>query len=71
MSDDDRTFTEEQMADIAGTLLAMTMQMQAKQTRSATRTGEILIAKMEMLGFNRASGMAWIRRATDISKDLF
>ena len=70
MADDDRTFTEEQMADIAGTLMAMTMQTQAKRAGFASRTGEILIAKMEMLGFNRTSGMAFIRRATDISKAL-
>ena len=68
---DDRTFTEEQMADIAGTLMAMTIQTQMKHPRAASRTGEILIAKMEMMGFDRASGMAWIGRATDISKDLF
>ena len=65
------TFTTEQMADIAGTLLTMTMQMHGKQREASNITGAILIAKLEMLGFDRASGMAFIRRATDISKELF
>jgi hypothetical protein len=71
-------FTTEQMADIAGTLLAMTMRMQIERTvkastdlsPSTSAIGGILIAKLEMLGFDRKSGMAFIRRATDISKAL-
>ena len=58
------------MADIAGTLLAMTMRMQIERGEKANHIGGILIAKLEMLGFDRKSGMAFIRRATDISKAL-
>lgn len=63
-------FTTEQMADISGTLLAMTMHMQGKRREEANRIGGILIAKLEMLGFDHKSGMAFISRATDISKAL-
>ena len=67
---EDQHFTTEQMADIAGTLLAMTMRMQIERGDKANHIGGVLIAKLEMLGFDRKSGMAFIRRATDISKAL-
>ena len=67
---EDQDFTTEHMADIAGTLLAMTMRMQIERGEKANHIGGILIATLERLGFDRKSGMAFIRRATDISKAL-
>lgn len=68
--DNSHTFTEEQAADFAGTLMAMTMQMQVGRREHASRIGEILIAKLEMLGYDQKTGMVLISRATDISKAL-